>query len=231
MIFMQSSLNFSKQEAKELSAFFDEFEVLNNTNQFHLKRCKIGESTVTLFYTGKLTIQGKDHEKVKELILNAMQEKTDSVIGLDETGRGEIEGALVIAGVLGEKNKLRELRDSKKTNNIAEKFILASNNSQAQALIALNPELIDELRKQGMNLNEIQEKAMEKLIALLREFNPKAKALIDGNEMKLKTKNTEFIVKGDDLNPVIGAASVISKHYRNISGNKEKRKSWKNFEG
>jgi ribonuclease HII len=226
---MQVSLNFSKKEAKELNEFFNQFQVLPNTNQFHLKRVKIGESTVTLFYTGKLTIQGKNCDKVKELILTAMQEKKELFFGLDETGRGEIDGALVVCGVLGEKNKLRELRDSKKTNNISEKFIIASNNSQAQILIALNPELIDELRKKGLTLNKIQEKIMQKQIELIQELIPETKTIIDGTEMNLNSKNIEFLIKGDDLNPVIGAASVIAKHYRNISGNKEKRKTWKNF--
>ncbi len=226
---MQSSLNFSKQEARDLSDFFNKFSVLENTSPFHLKRCKIGDSTVTLFYTGKVLIQGKDHLKVKELILNAMQGEKELIIGVDETGRGESTGAFVVSAVLGEKNKLRELRDSKKTSKIGEKFLIVSKNSEMQVIVALNPGLIDSLRTQGLTLNQIEEKIIDKQLELIRELVPNSKALIDGNPMNLNSKKIKFVVKGDDLEPVIGAASVVSKYYRTISGNNEKRKTWKNF--
>ncbi|HIH08230.1 MAG TPA: hypothetical protein HA237_02560 [Candidatus Diapherotrites archaeon] len=55
----------------------------------------------------------------------------------------------------------------------------------------------------------------------------KAPVRVDGSGLKTKEKGIEFIVKGDDLEPAISAASIVSKNLRNISGDKEQRKSWK----
>ena len=57
-----------------------------------------------------------------------------------------------------------------------------------------------------------------------------AKIIADGAPMKTKNNKIKFIPKADDLEPVVGAASIIAKHCRNNSSDKEERKTWKKKE-
>jgi len=134
--------------------------------------------------------------------------------------------SLVIAGVLGDKNKLRELRDSKKTTRINEKKAIVSRNALAIATVSFSPAFIDSARKKGISLNELQAKAFK---AINFALNPKSEwpAIVDG--MPLRGCNGfRFVIKGDDLEPVVGAASIIAKSLREESENKKKRTTWKN---
>jgi len=134
---MQSVLNFEKNEVPKIKNFLNSFEKKETTTQFQELRSKIGKSTITLYSSGKIVIQGTDHEKVKQQILNSLSLKKELMIGVDEVGRGEDFGPFVICGVIGDKNKLRELRDSKKTKKIDEKFLIATKNSQANVCVSL----------------------------------------------------------------------------------------------
>ncbi|MFH1256425.1 MAG: DUF3378 domain-containing protein [Candidatus Diapherotrites archaeon] len=222
---MQSVLNFPKAENEKVKAFLSSFGCLPVTSPHMECRAKINDCAVTLYSNGKIVLQGKGVEEAKEKLLQALNSAPELVLGFDETGRGEAFGPMVISAVLGDTNRLRELRDSKKTNKIAEKHAIASKNSLAQASVSLNAEMIDSLRANGLNLNEIEAKAIDKLIELFAELGVKAVVKVDGSALKLKNK-VEFIVKGDDLEPVIGAASVEAKFLRDNSADAAKRKSW-----
>jgi len=224
---MQKSLNFGKEHKKEIKQIMQKYPLLKTNTEFEEGRWKAGNSVVSLYSTGKLSVQGIDCGKVAEMILEKFDLKEEIVLGIDETGRGESHGVFVISAVLGESNKLRELRDSKKTKNIEEKAKIALQNSIANAKIEISPELIDKLREKGMTMDEIEAKAINCFVEFFGEIAPKAKIKADGSRLKGSSSKIEFIVKGDDLEPVIGAASVLAKHYRNESPNKQERKSWK----
>jgi ribonuclease HII len=225
---MQSVLNFSKKELELVNSFLINFEALETKSPYEEIRCKIGSSVVTVFKSGKIVVQGTGHEKVKLLILEALEGKADAVIGVDETGRGEADGPFVVSSVLGKTDLLRELRDSKKTKNIKQKFGVVAKNSLAQAVVLFNPALIDSWRKSGRTINELEELAIDAQVSLLREIDSSAKVFVDGSSLKLKSKNVSFVVGGDDSEPVVGAASVVAKHLRDESSNKDLRKTWKN---
>lgn len=227
---MQSVLNFNKTEVPKIKEFLEKFEVKNNTTEFQLVRAKIENSTVTLFTSGKTVIQGPDHEKIKEQIISEMGLKKELMVGIDEVGRGESFGPFVVTGVLGDKNNLLELRDSKKTKKISEKFVVATKNSLANATISFNAEFVDLLRKEGINLNKMEGIAAKKIIELFEELGQNHKTVIDGGVDFLNKKGVEFKIKADDTEPVVGAASVIAKFFREQSGDKKKRESWKKKE-
>ena len=228
---MQAVLNFSKEEKKTVAAFLAKHAEEKTNSTFEEKRAKIGESTATLYKSGKLLIQGKDCEQVKEKILSALEGKTkdELILGIDETGRGENFGPLVVAGVLGTTNSLRELRDSKKTKNISEKKELVEKNALAKSWIEIGAKQIDEMRNEGINLNMIEAKAMNELIEHFRKNHGarKFKIVIDGNKIDGVSGKVEFMPKADDLVVQVGAASVLAKYVRDNSADKEKRKSWK----
>ena len=222
----QKVLNFSPKEKEKIKKVLSKFEEMKSNNSFEEKRVKIDKSTVTLYSSGKLMIQGKDCEKISEELQRIIKVKSKNIVGIDETGRGELTGPFVISAVLGENGKLLELRDSKKIKKLKEKNDLVTKNSKAQIIFSLNSEYIDELRGKGETMNSIEEKAINSITRFFDEIKEESEVLIDGKELK-GVKKGKFIVKGDDLEPVIGSASVISKNFRNNSSDKKERKSWK----
>ncbi|MFH1895310.1 MAG: DUF3378 domain-containing protein [archaeon] len=222
----QKSMNFGFKQKEEIKKLLEKFEQKKVNNSFEEKRVKINDSTITLYSSGRLVIQGNDCEKTAEQLLKEIRPESKTVIGIDETGRGESNGPFVISAVLGENNKLLELRDSKKTKNLKEKNDLVLKNSKAQAIFSFNAEYIDELRNKGETMNSIEAKAINSVIDFFDSVKEKSEVLIDGKEMA-GVKKGKFLVKGDDLEPVIGAASVVSKNFRENSSDKKTRKSWK----
>ncbi len=223
---MSVTLNFGAHEKSEIKKVMAGFDGLETKTDFEEMRWKARNCVVTLYSSGKLVIQGLQCKKVKEFILSELGLPRELQLGIDETGRGERSGPLVIAGVLGDKNKLRELRDSKKTANIGQKREIASKNALAIATVEFSPEFIDHSRKKGVTVDELQAKAAR---AINLALNPKSEwpVLVDGKALK-GCNGFKFVVKGDDIEPVIGAASVIAKNARENSANKEKRQTWKN---
>ena len=225
---MNISLNFSSQNLKSLQSFLDSFEIQKTNSKYELGRWKILESTAVLYSSGKLLIQGKNVEHVKELILSKIPLDDLLVLGIDETGRGENFGIMVVAGVLGKSKDLLELRDSKKTKDIEPKKKLVDKQAIHTYVKIFTPAEIDRARTSGINLNQLEAQAMDEIIAQAQKTSLEFKIKIDGNPLPVESKNVQFIVKGDDKEPVIAAASVLAKFTRDISSNKEKRKTWKN---
>ncbi|MFH1391454.1 MAG: DUF3378 domain-containing protein [Candidatus Diapherotrites archaeon] len=223
---MQETLNFGKSEKKKVKEVLANFEEAETTNYFEEKRAKHEGCTITLYDSGKLSIQGMAASKVKEEILSAMGLEQELIIGIDETGRGERDGPMVIAGVLADKNSLREMRDSKKVSDIAGKEKIISEKMLGSVIVSLNSELIDFARNNGKNLNEIEAEIIDNIAATLSSFGG-AKIIADGAPLKVKNKKINFKPKADDLEPVVGAASIIAKHSRNNSQDKKERKTWK----
>ncbi len=223
---MQQTLNFGKAEKAKIKEILSAFEQAPVTNYFEELRAKKGGCTITLYESGKISIQGSDAAKVKDEILSMLGLKEELTIGIDETGRGERDGPMVIAGVLGDTNAMREMRDSKKTGNISAKEKVVSGKMLGSVAITLNSALIDIARNKGLDLNKIEAHAMDKIAEFLSLFGD-AKIIADGAPMKTAYKGIKFLPKGDDIEPVVGAASVLAKHLRNNSSDKGERKTWK----
>lgn len=229
---MQSVLNFSESEKKHVAHALANFEKKSVKEKFEEMRCEIEGCTVTLYTSGKLVIQGANHEAVRKMLMERLKLREGEIVfGIDEVGRGEGTGPFVVAGVLGETDKLRELRDSKKTSNYKEKSEVVTRNSLASSIVALNAEFIDILRERGLTLDEIECEVINSMEQLFSLLEKSAKVKTDGLPLKGCSNKVEFIVKGDDKEPVIGAASVLAKHFREESSDKAERKTWKNAKG
>ncbi|HZX34269.1 MAG TPA: DUF3378 domain-containing protein [archaeon] len=227
---MQETLNFGAAEKAKIAEALSKFEEAATTNYFEERRAKRGGCTITLYNSGKVSIQGANAAKVKEELLSMLGLKQEFTIGIDETGRGERNGPMVVAGVLGDTNALRELRDSKKTTDIAKKEKIVSEKMLGSVIVSLNAELIDLARNKGKNLNQLEAETIEKIAEILSGFH-EGKIMVDGAPLKVKNKSINFLPKADDLEPVVGAASVIAKHARNNSSDKGERKTWKKKSG
>ena len=222
---MQCSLNFS-QDKEPVLKFLKEFPSLESKSKHELLRCRIGESTATFYRSGKLLIQGEGCEKAREIVLKAVEKDGEAIVGIDETGRGESTGPFVVAGVLGKVSSLRELRDSKKTKNIEKALAVVEANAQGIAVASFSSEELSSMHEAGKSLNEIEARAIHEICSFFGKHAAKAKIVVDGSPIKGCPKEVEFLVKGDDLNPVVGAASVVAKAYREMSPDKGKRRNW-----
>lgn len=218
-------LNFSQEEKDKIIKELSSNPEKKVSASFEEKRWLIDGCTVTLYKTGKLVIQGRQCRKVADEILKKMLSREELILGIDEAGRGEHFGNFTIAAVLADKNRMRELRDSKKIKRLEEKLKIVEENSLASVVVSFSPEFIDEARRAGITMNELQKRFIDFAPKLFKITGKSFKIHVDGSP--IKGCNAEFIVHGDDKCPVIGAASVLAKSARDKSQNKKIRKTWK----
>lgn len=150
------------------------------------------------------------------------------ICGIDENGRGAVIGPLVITGVVVDKNdisKLKEIgvRDSKQLTKEKREKLYKKIEDIAEEIIVLRvfPDRIDKLRKNGVNLNEIEAMKtaeiinysnadvyyIDSLTTRPEKYREKIKKYVTRKPMpKLIVKN--YL---DESNPVVSAASVIGK--------------------
>jgi ribonuclease HII len=219
----QVPLSLVEKEKEKILDYLKQYPELKVDEKHILIRVQVQDCVVTLYSSGKLLIQGNTCQLLADQIKEFLGGTGEVLIGVDEVGRGEQEGPFVVAGVLGKNEDLRELRDSKKVKDIGTGYKTALENIQSGLSISFSPGIIDSLRESGMNMNQIQSLATNTIIQSLGGENAK----VDGSP--LKGIDAVFIVGGDDLIPVISAASVIAKHIRNTSEKKGIRKTWKNI--
>lgn len=148
------------------------------------------------------------------------------ILGMDEAGRGSVLGPLVIAGVVVPEKMFKVLermgvKDSKKLTP-QRRTILSRKLKKMfdYEVVIITASQIDEMRANGINLNEIERKGMEKIIL---ELNPK-KAVVDAVDVKAErfqenlhqATGVDVIAqhKADDNYIEVGAASIIAKEVR-----------------
>jgi ribonuclease HII len=161
-----------------------------------------------------------------------------SVAGIDDAGRGPIIGPLVIAGVLMDEERVRELvsmgvKDSKlltpeSRSGLAEKIQgIASRISYVE----LSPAEIDEVVLKGrrlQRLNLLEAKSMAKVIADLKpaavwvdasDVKPERYARQILDELPASLKRTVLVSehKADRRYPIVSAASIMAKVRRDAA--------------
>jgi len=162
------------------------------------------------------------------------------LIGIDEAGRGPVIGPLVVCGVTVEEERLEkierlQLRDSKRLTPGKRKFMARRINKIAEChTVHIQASDIDSLRAKGINLNEIENIAIKKVIGI---SNPDI-AYIDCvdvkpqrfcEEMENFRNGLKVIAEhgADDTYPIVSAASIVAKVERDMEIDKI-RKEYKN---
>ncbi|MBQ2831901.1 ribonuclease HII [Methanobrevibacter sp.] len=148
------------------------------------------------------------------------------ILGIDEAGRGSVLGPMVIAGVVVPEKMEKVLermgvKDSKRlTPN--RRTILSRKLKKMfdYEIVVISAREIDEMRAEGINLNEIEKNAME---SILLKMNPE-KAIVDAVDVKaerfqdnLRNDTGINVVaehKADDKYIEVSAASIIAKAER-----------------
>lgn len=154
---------------------YQEYQI-SDTNNYTLFRAKIKSTTLTIFQTGKILLQGNDISDVQKEIntilnldikmINNKKSKNQSVghniIGTDEVGTGDYFGGIVVAAAYVEKSKILELtkmgiKDSKLINDekiyVLGKYLIEN---IPHSVLLLNNEKYNQITNNGINLNQIK---------------------------------------------------------------------------
>ncbi|MDA7704898.1 ribonuclease HII [Rickettsiales bacterium] len=139
------------------------------------------------------------------------------IIGVDEVGRGPLAGPVVAcAAFFTEKFEFNILDDSKKLSSKKRQAILQQINGKVKyEICTIWQDQIDQI-----NILNATKLAMKNSIENLIKNNPDnfSKILIDGNfipDLDIdKNIGREAIIKGDQKNAQIMAASIIAKEFR-----------------
>ncbi|PCJ30799.1 MAG: ribonuclease HII [Gammaproteobacteria bacterium] len=129
------------------------------------------------------------------------------IAGIDEVGRGPLAGPVVTAAVILDPNKpIEGLNDSKKlTEKRREQLVpLIKENALAWSLGRAEVEEIDEI-----NILQATLLAMKRAVEGL-DIQPDH-ALVDGNKAPDLACSVTTIIKGDQSEPAIAAASILAK--------------------
>jgi len=129
------------------------------------------------------------------------------IAGVDEVGRGPLAGPVVTAAViLDPHNPILGLADSKKLTEKRREQLepIIKHNALAWALGRAEPEEIDQL-----NILQATLLAMKRAVEGLA-IQP-VHALVDGNQAPQLSCPVTTIIKGDQSEPVIAAASILAK--------------------
>ena len=136
-----------------------------------------------------------------------MSQEIILVAGVDEAGRGPLAGPVIAAAViLDPQHPIAGLADSKKLSETQREALFTKIQTHALAWAVGRAEVteIDEL-----NILQATMLAMQRAIAALK-ITP-VLALIDGNCAPKLACETQTIIKGDEKEPAISAASILAK--------------------
>ena len=151
------------------------------------------------------------------LVLKQFNHSSDlSIIGIDEAGRGSLVGNVVAAAViLPTKFQLSGLTDSKKLSKKKREVLYSQITEQCYWSVAEASSIeIDKINILKATMLAMK-RAINKLQGELLRSGEESifKVLVDGNRSP-DVPNCLAIVKGDLIEPVISAASIIAKVVR-----------------
>jgi ribonuclease HII len=132
------------------------------------------------------------------------------IAGVDEAGRGPLAGPVIAAAViLNPAHPIAGLADSKKLTEKRRDFLFAQIRQHALAWSVARATVaeIDEI-----NILQASLLAMQRAVSRLK-IAP-SKVIVDGNHCPLFACEAEAIIKGDQTEPAISAASIVAKVLR-----------------
>jgi len=139
------------------------------------------------------------------------------ISGIDEAGRGPLAGPVVAACVVLERgSKIKGINDSKQLTKIERRRIFLELQQQAKFGIGI----VDEKTIDRINILQATKQAMlNAYLDLQQKYNLFCEVvLVDGNFVPFKARDKISqiipIIKGDEKNRLIAAASVIAKETR-----------------
>ena len=193
-------------------------------------RFRKGDCVVDIYSTGSITFSGKNCSELKELIgeITLKSSGTESRLGCDEAGKGEVFGPLVVACVFADERAMRKLigmgvKDSKR---LSERRILELSDavkSVAKGSVrVLMPEEYNRLYGRYNNLNRMLDSIYLQMIEkAVKRFKPE-KVIVDrfsgtleGKLRKALGDKVEVaVIPKAEADPAVAAASIVAKAER-----------------
>lgn len=139
-----------------------------------------------------------------------MQDAVQLVAGVDEAGRGPLAGPVIAAAVILDPNRpIAGLADSKVLTEKQRERLFAEIREKAIAWSVARARVreIDEI-----NILQASLLAMQRAVSQLKI--PPQLVLVDGNKCPILPYPSMAIVKGDQTEPAISAASIVAKVLR-----------------
>jgi len=150
-------------------------------------------------------------EKNENIMLKFDKKYGDSIIGIDEAGRGPLAGPVVACAVkiVNYVKEFDMINDSKKLTEKKREFLFDLILANCEVGVGLaNEKEIDEINILNATFLAMR-RAIEDLEAGGTEFDL---ALIDGNhKIRKYDLPQEFVIKGDGKSLAIAAASIVAK--------------------
>ena len=232
---------FRTSDSDKLKQFFTEDKCNFSAQQYTFFKAISPDYSASFYTSGKLVIQGKDvSEVVKKLkaqfSLNIeIDEKQiegeiteENYIGIDESGKGDFFGPLIIAGVAVD-NNLKKLfselgiKDSKQlTDDKILKLALQIQKNAKWSVVTINPQKYNELYSKFKNLNKllawgharaienVLEKAPNCTLALSDKFAKDDKVI--ENALLEKGRKIKLVQRTKGENDIaVAAASILAR--------------------
>ena len=237
-----------KSQFDKIRAYFENINAEFSEQQYAIFRAKTKQGVAILYTSGKFLIQGSDVTSLVDAFNKAMGNKNAETqqslismpatpdlspqdipfphIGVDESGKGDFFGPLVIAGVLANEENSKKfieagIKDSKKLSD--EKILNLAGIIKANAMhsvVVIGNEKYNELYSKFNNLNKLLAWGHARVIENILEKEPCDYALSDkfGNDSLIKNalidkgKNIklEQRVRGEE-DIAVAAASVLAR--------------------
>ncbi len=137
-----------------------------------------------------------------------------NLVGVDEVGRGPLAGPVVAAAVILDPNKpIKALNDSKKLSDKIRRELVVEIHDKAIGY-AIGQASIQEIEQ--LNIHHASLLAMKRaVLALVEKYSPDIDyVIVDGKFCPDLSYPCEAIIGGDLSQPVISAASILAKVYR-----------------
>ncbi|MGP6294576.1 ribonuclease HII [Caldiplasma sukawensis] len=153
--------------------------------------------------------------------------------GMDEAGRGPVIGPMVIASVVSDDETMKKAgaKDSKQLTPGRREYIFERIKNEAIEIkyVIINSSEINSFMKKN-NLNELEFKKYKELIEII-DCDHFVIDSFDVSEERLSTQLSDLTGKkvscfhrADKNFPVVSAASIVAKHYRESEMEKIRRK-------
>ena len=150
--------------------------------------------------------------------------------GIDEAGRGPVLGPMVLCGVCYFNTNLNFLseigvKDSKRLSPKKRKEIaeIIKQNCHSHKIIIVDADEIDNREERKISLNRLEELKMAEIINILKpdqiyidaaDVNEERFGISIKNLLNYKPKKIVSRHKGDEIYPIVSAASIIAKEKR-----------------
>ena len=166
-----------KKDEACLKTFLSTKDVLFENMQYASFRAKGDGFVAVLYESGKFVLQGSNIDSVAhEIELNVLKKNMETIqqtsgedeqgvfvahIGVDESGKGDYFGPLIIAGVYVDETNRQKfidlgIKDSKKLTDIAiRKMAIEIKNNAIFSVVTIGPQKYNELYAKFKNLNKL----------------------------------------------------------------------------